>query len=50
MIALAWRVRRTSGRPGEQAARHLFAFSILYLVILFAALLAEGLTFGRAVA
>jgi protoheme IX farnesyltransferase len=50
MLALAWRVRRTSGRPGEQAARHLFAFSILYLVILFAALLAEGLTFGRAVA
>jgi protoheme IX farnesyltransferase len=50
MIAFAWRVRRTSGRPGEQAARHLFAFSILYLLILFAALLAEGLTFGRTIA
>jgi protoheme IX farnesyltransferase len=50
MTALAWRVRRTSGRSGEQAARHLFAFSILYLVVLFAALLAEGLTGSRAVA
>jgi protoheme IX farnesyltransferase len=40
MIALAWRVRRE--REGERAARHLFAFSILYLFVLFAALLIEG--------
>ena len=50
MIVLAWRVRRRSGLAGEQAAKHLFAFSILYLLVLFAALLAEGLTPGRAVA
>jgi heme o synthase len=41
MIALAWRVYAQRGRPGEQAARHLFAFSILYLALLFAALLAD---------
>jgi heme O synthase-like polyprenyltransferase len=29
------------GRAGEQAAKHLFAFSILYLALLFAALLAD---------
>jgi heme o synthase len=43
MVALAWRVRHARGAAGEQAARHLFAFSILYLVVLFAALLAERL-------
>ena len=41
MIALAWRVYAHRGRAGEQAARHLFAFSILYLALLFAALLAD---------
>jgi len=40
MIALAWRVHRDAT---EQPARRLFAFSIVYLAILFAALLAEGL-------
>ena len=46
MTALAWRVWReeTSSEP----ARQLFAFSILYLSVLFAALLAEsGLGVGR---
>jgi heme o synthase len=43
MVALAWRVRGRTGATGEQAAKHLFAFSILYLVVLFAALLVEGL-------
>ena len=43
MVALAWRVHGRTGAPGEQAAKHLFAFSILYLVVLFAALLVEGL-------
>jgi protoheme IX farnesyltransferase len=38
MIALALRLRRT---PSEQAAKHLFAFSILYLFVLFAVLLVE---------
>ena len=43
MLALAWRVRSAPGAAGEQAAKHLFAFSILYLVLLFAALLVESL-------
>jgi len=43
MMALAWRVRSARGAAGEQAAKHLFAFSILYLVLLFAALLVESL-------
>jgi heme o synthase len=43
MVALAWRVHGRTGAAGEQAAKHLFAFSILYLVVLFAALLVEGL-------
>jgi protoheme IX farnesyltransferase len=43
MMALAWRVRNARGAAGEQAAKHLFAFSILYLVLLFAALLVESL-------
>jgi heme o synthase len=51
MIALAWRVYADRGRAGEQAARHLFAFSILYLALLFAALLADRFAGGgRAVA
>ncbi len=41
-IYLAWKVRRiTEGREADQAARQLFAFSILYLFLLFAVLLAE---------
>jgi heme o synthase len=38
MVALAWRVRR---EPGEAAPRRLFAFSVLYLFLLFAVLLVE---------
>jgi heme o synthase len=51
MVALAWRVRNQRGPAGEPAARRLFAFSILYLIVLFAALLVEALagTSGRAV-
>jgi protoheme IX farnesyltransferase len=42
MIALAVRVlRRREGEAAARAAQHLFAFSILYLFLLFAALLAE---------
>jgi protoheme IX farnesyltransferase len=41
MVALAWRVRAGHGQTGERAARHLFAFSLLYLALLFAALLAD---------
>jgi protoheme IX farnesyltransferase len=44
MVVLAWRVHGERGAAGEQPARHLFAFSILYLVVLFAALLVEGLS------
>jgi protoheme IX farnesyltransferase len=40
MLALAWRVRTSHG-PGEQAAKRLFGFSLLYLALLFAALLAD---------
>jgi protoheme IX farnesyltransferase len=41
-LYLAWKVRRiTEGREADQAARQLFAFSILYLFLLFAVLLAE---------
>jgi heme o synthase len=40
MIGFAWCVRRE--RVAEGAAQRLFAFSILYLFILFAVLLAEG--------
>ena len=38
MVALAWRLWRA---PSEQTAKQLFAYSILYLFILFAVLLAE---------
>jgi protoheme IX farnesyltransferase len=42
MIALAAQVlRRRDGEAAARAAQHLFAFSILYLFLLFAALLAE---------
>ncbi len=40
MVALAWQVLRER-RPVERASRHLFAFSILYLFLLFAVLLVE---------
>jgi heme o synthase len=43
LVALAWRLRRApEGRGGEGAAHQLFAFSIIYLFVLFAALLIEG--------
>jgi protoheme IX farnesyltransferase len=43
MLALAWRVQQDG--KSEQASRQLFAFSILYLFLLFAVLLIEqGLT------
>jgi protoheme IX farnesyltransferase len=41
-LYLAWRVRKiTEGREADSAARRLFAFSILYLFLLFAVLLGE---------
>src|SRR6202166_3019199 len=40
MLVLAWQVLRER-RPAERASRHLFAFSILYLFLLFAVLLIE---------
>ncbi|HVV63197.1 MAG TPA: heme o synthase [Pseudolabrys sp.] len=40
MLALAWQVY-TERRPADRASRHLFAFSILYLFLLFAVLLVE---------
>jgi heme o synthase len=40
MVGLAWRVRSEEGQ-GERAAKRLFAFSLLYLALLFAALLAD---------
>lgn len=51
MIALALKVyRRREGKPADRAAMELFAFSILYLFLLFAALLAEhGLGLARSV-
>jgi protoheme IX farnesyltransferase len=42
MIALAWRVyRERSGPAAPSAAKKLFAFSLLYVFVLFAALLAD---------
>ena len=42
-LLLAWRVfRRTEGDEATTAARQLFAFSILYLFVLFAVLLGEA--------
>jgi protoheme IX farnesyltransferase len=40
MLALAWRVR-AERKPNDRASKVLFGFSILYLFLLFAALLAE---------
>ncbi len=52
MLALAIQVfRRRDGEPAMRAAQQLFGFSILYLFLLFAALLAEhGLGLWRPVA
>jgi heme o synthase len=53
MVLLAMKVRRTSGEAGEQAAKRLFAFSILYLFLLFSVLLLEhgfAAPFGRGMA
>jgi protoheme IX farnesyltransferase len=40
MLVLAWQVR-LERRPDDRASKHLFAFSILYLFLLFAVLLVE---------
>ena len=43
MVAFAWRVRcEHEGARAARAAQHMFAFSILYLFLVFAVLLAEG--------
>ena len=42
MLALAVAVKRSAGERGEAAAKRLFAFSILYLFLVFAALLVDG--------
>jgi heme o synthase len=43
MVAFAWRVRNErEGERAERAAHRLFAFSILYLFVLFAVLLVAG--------
>ena len=50
MVALSWQLWRA---PSDHAAKRLFTFSILYLFVLFAALLAErglGGLLGRAFA
>ena len=39
MLLLAWRVWAAGEDPAERAAKQLFAFSILYLFLLFAVLL-----------
>ena len=42
MLMLAWRVYRDrKGQAAVSAARKLFAFSLLYVFLLFAALLAD---------
>jgi protoheme IX farnesyltransferase len=47
MIAFAWRVRNnTQGEAAAAAARQMFAYSIVYLFVLFAVLLIEA-GFGR---
>jgi protoheme IX farnesyltransferase len=49
MIGFAWRLRREPpAAAGEGVAQRLFAFSILYLFVLFATLLAEGTLLGHA--
>jgi protoheme IX farnesyltransferase len=47
LVALAWRVRvEREGEGAARAARRLFGFSILYLFVLFAVLLVEGVVNG----
>src|ERR1700676_1738905 len=47
MVALAWRLWiEGSGQRAAQTARRLFGFSILYLFVLFAVLLVEGVLAG----
>jgi protoheme IX farnesyltransferase len=51
MVAFAWRLRgERDDERAAGAAKRLFAFSILYLFILFAVLLIEGGLLGRATA
>ena len=51
MTALAWRLKVASdGERGARLARRLFAFSILYLFVLFAVLLIEGGLLGHVAA
>jgi protoheme IX farnesyltransferase len=45
-MALAWRVRNAQGTRAERAAQQLFGFSILYLFVLFAALLVDAAPAG----
>ncbi len=55
MVALAWQLYRAPEQAAEPAAKRLFGISILYLFVLFAALLVEralglqhfGIPFGR---
>ncbi len=48
-VVLAWRVfSRREGRDAEHAARQLFGFSILYLLLLFAVLLGEHVSGAHA--
>jgi protoheme IX farnesyltransferase len=43
-LVFAWQVyRKREGEAAERAAKHLFAFSVLYLFLLFAVLLGEGM-------
>lgn len=43
-LLFAWQVfRKREGEAAERAAKHLFAFSVLYLFLLFAVLLGEGM-------
>jgi protoheme IX farnesyltransferase len=47
MVTLAWRVcKQRKGERNHRAAHHLFAFSILYLFILFAVLLIDARVVG----
>jgi protoheme IX farnesyltransferase len=47
MVALAWRLwAEGSGARAAQTAKQLFGFSILYLFVLFAVLLIEGILAG----
>jgi protoheme IX farnesyltransferase len=58
MAALAWQLYRLPGAAAEPVAKRLFCVSILYLFVLFAALLIEralgmqhfGIPFGRVLA